>query len=230
VVEEELVAAQAIRYAEEFRELYSSEQRQRVLAEAAHADLQVSYRATVASLATALELRDYGTGGHAERVTAVALRLTQATMLPLIEDEELEYGFLLHDVGKIGVADSILLKPGPLNEVERAQIKQHPLLGERIIAGIPFLQGVAREIVVSHHERWDGTGYPSGLSGAEIPVAARIFAFADTFDAMTNQRPYRPPLSVDEAIERIAAGAGTQFDPELAPIFISVASGRQTAA
>jgi ribonuclease P protein subunit RPR2 len=223
-VNEQQVAAQTLRYAEEFGVLYESERAQRLHAERADAELQRAYRATVASLAAALEVRDDATRGHAQRVTALALEFAAAVAPDLHDDPELEYAFLLHDVGKIGVPDAILLKPGALAPAERAQIEQHPLLGARIIAENPFLGGLARDVILGHHERWDGTGYPRRLAGEAIPLAARLFAFADAFDAMTNTRPYRSAMAVDEAVRRIAAGAGAQFDPGLAAAFIDIVS------
>src|SRR5439155_21653765 len=109
----------------------------------------------------------------------------------LVEDPKLEYGFLLHDLGKIGIRDAVLLKPGALAPNELDEMRDHTRLGERVVEQIPYLDGVARDVVAAHHERWDGAGYPRGLKGAEIPLAARIFALADAFDAMTNDRPYR---------------------------------------
>jgi cyclic di-GMP phosphodiesterase len=170
-------------------------------------------------LAAALELRDDGTGQHAVRVASLALAITKRVAPHLAEDLELEYGFLLHDIGKIGIPDTILLKPGPLNDDERLTMHEHPRLGERIIAGVRHLDGTAREIVICHHERWDGSGYPLGLAGEGIPLGARIFAIADAFDAMTNVRPYRPARSRQEAFAEIMAEAGRQFDPDLAPSF-----------
>jgi HD-GYP domain-containing protein (c-di-GMP phosphodiesterase class II) len=229
-MEQELAAAQTLRYAEELRDLWSEERAQRGRAEDALSELEQTYAATVRALATALELRDYGTGNHAERVTRLALRLAREAAPGLADDRELEYGFLLHDVGKIGIPDAILLKPGPLTREERAEMEQHPYLGERIVARIPHLRGLSRQVIASHHERWDGTGYPRGQAGAEIPYAARIFALADAFDAMTNDRPYRAALPVAEALRRMEACGGTQFDPELAAIFVELAVGSEEAA
>jgi ribonuclease P protein subunit RPR2 len=176
----------------------------------------------VRALAAALELRDDETGSHADRVTQLALQIARVLDSQLLADPELEYGFLLHDLGKIGVPDSILLKPGPLNAKEQETMRDHPILGERIVARVPYLSGVARQIVAAHHERWDGTGYPRRLRGPQIPAGARIFAVADTFDAMTNDRPYRAARKVEDAVAEIKGGAGTQFEPLVVEAFLSL--------
>jgi ribonuclease P protein subunit RPR2 len=221
-VDQPLAIAQALRYAEELRDLYRTERVQRTRVEDSLARLEDSYRTTVWALAAALDLRDDMTGGHAERVTRLALRLTERVAPHLCSDPQLEYGFLLHDLGKIGVPDAILLKPAALEESERREIERHPLHGERIVAQIPYLHGLTRQIVVSHHERWDGDGYPHGLVGSGIPLAARIFSVADAFDAMTNDRPYRDALSVTTALREIERQAGRQFDPDVASEFAAL--------
>jgi response regulator RpfG family c-di-GMP phosphodiesterase len=198
-----------------------------------HAALQAlheSYRVTVRALAAALELRDDETGAHASRVTELALRLARRVAPELAADPELEYGFLLHDIGKIGVPDSILLKPDRLDPEELGRIQRHVTLGRQILAEIPYLRGTAAEIAAAHHERWDGTGYPNQLSGKEIPLAARIFAVVDTFDAITNNRPYRPAQSVEHAIAEIRACAGAQFDPDIVDAFVSLIIENRAAA
>ncbi len=225
-----LAVAQTLKYAEEFSELYAKERAERQRAEDALGRLGESYRVTVRALAAALELRDDETGGHAERVTELALRLARRVAPELASDPAVEYGFLLHDVGKIGIPDAILRKPGPLDPDELALMRTHPRLGERIVADIPHLGGLARQVVASHHERWDGGGYPQGLSGRRIPPVARIFALADAFDAMTNDRPYRKALSRDEALRQIADGSGTQFEPALVEAFLDLAPELQSAA
>jgi len=178
-----------------------------------HELLEVSYRQTVEALAAALESRDFGTIAHSQRVSSYATRLTVELSPPLIDDTSLEWGFLLHDVGKIGVPDRILLKRGPLDEDERTQMEQHTTIGESLLAHVPLLHGEGLGVVRSHHERWDGTGYPDGLAADAIPLGARIFAVADALDAMTNDRPYRDRMAWDDAVSEIRDGAGTHFDP-----------------
>lgn len=218
-----IAIAQALRYAGEFRDLHAAERAQRRRAEDALARLEQSYATTVRALAAALELRDDATGGHAERVARLGIRVAERVAPELACDPELEYAFLLHDVGKIGIPDSILLKPAGLTPEEREVMERHPVLGEAILASIPHLTGIARDVAVAHHERWDGGGYPRGLAGDEIPLAARIFALADSYDAMTNDRPYRGALPRDAALEEIERGAGGQFDARLVRNFVAVA-------
>lgn len=223
-------AAQALRYAEELGELHRSEREQRRRAEAALAQLQDSYGMTVRALAAALELRDDVTGGHAERVTRLALALAERVAPDLATDPQLEYGFLLHDVGKIGVPDAVLQKPGQLNADERRLIERHPQHGAQILREVPYLDGVAFDVVIAHHERWDGGGYPLGLCGTGIPLAARIFALADAFDAMTNDRPYRAALPRADALAELERCAGVQFDPGLACAFVGLINDVDVAA
>jgi ribonuclease P protein subunit RPR2 len=226
----QLAIAQTLKYAQELRQLHGQERVQRRRAEEALASLDDSYTTTVRALAAALELRDDQTGRHAERVTEIALCLAQEVAPELAAEREVEFGFLLHDLGKIGIRDSILLKPGPLTVAEMEEMRYHPVLGERIVAGIPFLSGVARQVVAAHHERWDGTGYPRRLAGDRIPLAARIFSLADAFDAMTSDRPYRAALPFEVVVAEVEHAAGGQFDPELAEVFLSLAPKLQNAA
>jgi HD-GYP domain-containing protein (c-di-GMP phosphodiesterase class II) len=229
-VDKKLAIAQSLKYAEELQQLYVREREQRSKVEEAVARLEESYATTVRALAAALELRDDGTGAHADRVATLALLLAAEVAPDLAADPELEYGFLLHDLGKIGVPDAILLKPGPLTRREMEEMRYHPILGEKIVAGIPYLNGVARQVVGAHHERWDGGGYPRGFAGARIPLSARIFAVADAFDAMTNDRPYRKALTFQVSVSEIVMGAGTQFDAELVDAFVELAPTLSRAA
>ena len=189
--------------------------------------------ATVEALARALELHDYRRGefgetvAHTSRVTQLALKLAERAAPELTLDPQLVYGFRLHDIGMIGVSSWTLLKPGALTPAELDEIREHPWLGERIVAPVPTLNGLAREVIASHHERWDGGGYPRGLRGPEIPLAARIFAIVDAFDAITRDQPYRDALSVDAACQEIRAKAGSDFDPELALVFLDLDEVRE---
>jgi ribonuclease P protein subunit RPR2 len=193
------------RYAADLRETFKQER-------ARAQELQRSYMATVRALANAVEARDSYTGKHAERVAAYGIELAAAAGLELAENQQMEFGFLLHDVGKVAVPDAILFKPEPLTREERCVIEQHPVVGAEILRDVEFL-GDAKHVVRHHHERWDGAGYPDGLAGEDIPVAARMFSVADTLDALTTDRPYRKGRSFAEAREVIAAESGTQFDP-----------------
>ena len=138
-----------------------------------------------------------------------------------------QLGAILHDVGKIGVPDAILLKPGPLTEAETEAMRAHPEIGTKLLSGIDFLQP-ALPVVRHHHERWDGTGYPEGLRGEDIPVEARIVALCDAFDAMTSDRPYRPAVSIDAACREINACAGSHFDPELTTLLLAIVKSMGT--
>lgn len=228
-MDSELVIAQALRYAEELKQLHGQEREQRRAAEDAYAKLADSYGTTVRALAAALELRDDATGNHADRVAKLALDVAGIVDPGLTSDPQLEYGFLLHDLGKIGVPDAILLKPGPLTARERETMQDHPILGERIVARVPYLSGTARQVVAAHHERWDGTGYPRRLRGLQVPHSARIFAVVDAFDAMTNERPYRAAMKIDHALEEIKSCSGSQFDPLVVEAFLSLQEIRSAA-
>jgi putative nucleotidyltransferase with HDIG domain len=198
---------------EEQLERYASDLRETFKAERSRAEeLRASYVATVRALTNAVEARDAYTGKHAERVAAYGLELAKQVDPRLASDPQTEFGFLLHDVGKVAIPDGVLHKPEPLADAERRLMNRHPEIGAEIVGAVPFLEDAAR-IVRSHHERFDGTGYPDGLAGEEIPLAARVFAVADALDAITTDRPYRAASPIGEAREVIARGAGTQFDP-----------------
>jgi ribonuclease P protein subunit RPR2 len=205
-------AEQLLVYARDLSSLLAIERRQRRL-------LQQSYRQTVIALADALEAKDPVTGLHALRVQRYATELVESVDPALLEDTSLEYGFLLHDVGKLSIPDAILKKEAPLTWVEREQMQQHTLLGEAMLANVTLLGGAGLNVVRSHHERWDGTGYPDGLAENEIPIAARIFALVDSMDAMTTDRPYRSARTWEDATHEILAQAGKQFDPRVVAAF-----------
>ncbi len=184
------------------------------------ADVQETYVETISSLANALEARDNYTKGHSERVTQYSMAIAQVINLESERLQILKHAAMLHDIGKIGIKDIILNKNGRLTQDERATIERHSVLGDLILGPCTFLAGV-QKIVLHHHERYDGLGYPEGLSGENIPLEARIIAVADSFDAMTSDRPYRQALSLKHAIEELQKGAGTQFDPALVEAFLS---------
>jgi putative nucleotidyltransferase with HDIG domain len=178
----------------------------------------------VDALLGALELRHAGTAEHARRVADLALMLTRVIDPDLAEEPGVVEGYLLHDIGKLGVPDAILLKPGSLNALERRLIERHAMHGEKLTRRLRLPPRV-HQVVGCHHERWDGSGYPRRLKGEEIPVPARIFSVVDTFDAMTHARPYRDPLSVDETLSEIVRCAGAQFDPRVVDAFLRLATG-----
>lgn len=177
--------------------------------------LKASYTQTVGVLAAALESRDFGSTEHPTRVTSYATRLTLQVAPSLLDDPSLEWGFLLHDVGKIGVPESILRRPDQLNETEMQQMQAHPAIGEQLLSHVPLLSHEGLRVIRSHHERWDGTGYPDRLTGQAIPAAARIFAIVDALDAMTDERPHRKTVSWDAAVAEILSSRGSHFDPEI---------------
>ncbi|MGH7332172.1 MAG: HD domain-containing phosphohydrolase [Candidatus Rokuibacteriota bacterium] len=189
--------------------------------QAAYRQLQTTYGATLQALGSALDTRDIGTEAHSRRVHGYALAAARAYGLPEDEMAHLAHGVLLHDIGKIGIPDAILLKPAKLTSDEWVVMQRHPEIGARLIRDIPFLQG-ALPIVRHHHERWDGTGYPDRLRGADIPVGARIFAVVDAFDAMTVDRPYSTAIAFDAARAELRRAAGSHFDPEIVDAFLSV--------
>jgi ribonuclease P protein subunit RPR2 len=219
----EALRGQLDAYAVDFRLTYEAEQHRAQELAAALAELQATYHATVDGLAVAVEAKDECTGGHLQRVCRYGMMLTSLVAPEHAHDPQFEYGFLLHDIGKLMVPDVILTKPGPLDESEWKLMHEHPDSGRSILSGIPFLAG-AREIVYAHHERWDGSGYPRGLSGDAIPLGAQIFPVCDAFDAMTSDRPYRPALSIEGAREEIRLASGTQFRPEVVEAFLSLRS------
>jgi putative nucleotidyltransferase with HDIG domain len=208
------------RYAADLRETFKQER-------ARAQELRRSYMATVRALSNAVEARDAYTGKHAERVTAYGMEIARNCGLQLQDCPEIEFGFLLHDIGKVAIPDAILYKPEALTGEERELMARHPVIGAEIVRDIDFLEDAVR-VVRSHHERWDGGGYPDGLAGEEIPLSARLFAVADVLDALTTDRPYRPAMSMREARELIASESGSHFDPDVVEVFGSI--GDETIA
>jgi ribonuclease P protein subunit RPR2 len=195
------------RYAADLREVFKRERN-------AAQELRASYMATVRALSNAVEARDAYTHKHAERVAAYGIEIGRHAGLDVSANPQVEFGFLLHDVGKVGVPDAILFKAERLTKEEFALIARHPVIGAEILRDVTFL-GEALLVVRHHHERWDGSGYPDALAGQDIPLAARVFALADTLDALTTDRPYRPATSFAAARDLIRSQAGTQFDPAI---------------
>jgi putative nucleotidyltransferase with HDIG domain len=184
-------------------------------------DRERAHLATLSALASALDARERETHAHSTRVQGYTLALARAMRVPDAEHKAMGAGALLHDLGKIGIQDAILLKPGALTEEEWAVMRRHPVIGAEILKRLTHLEG-ARDIVIAHQERWDGTGYPAGLKGKAIPLYARIFAVADTFDAMTSDRPYRKKMAYADVRSEIERCAGTQFDPEVVKTFLTI--------
>ena len=207
-----LADEQLLLYAHDLRRLLEIERGRQAL-------LERTYRQTVAALAGALESKDLGTATHSQRVQRYAIELAQAIEPELLDDPSVEYGFLLHDVGKIGIPDYVLQKRGPLDTGEQRLMRTHAVLGEQMLADVDLLHGEGLRVVRYHHERWDGLGYPDHLVGREIPLAARVFALADALDAMTSDRPYRRALRWQDAAVEILSERGRQFDPEVVDAF-----------
>jgi putative nucleotidyltransferase with HDIG domain len=216
----------------EFRQPFASEQIRYAAAFAAHAaaaletaqlydDREQHFRLTLEALAKAIDARDRYTAGHSERVTGYAQVLARAMCLPDGDVEVIRLAGMLHDIGKVGVPDRVLLKAGPLDATERALIEPHTTIGFEMLRDLPFLRD-ALPAIRGHHERWDGRGYPDGLARDVIHPHARILAVADSFDAMTSARPYRQALPFAEAARRLRADAGTQFDPAIVSVFRGV--------
>jgi putative nucleotidyltransferase with HDIG domain len=180
--------------------------------------LENAYRTTLQALTAALETRDAETHGHSERVVTFSLRLGREYGLSGPEMKALEFGSLLHDIGKIGVPDAILRKPAKLTEEEWVRMREHPMHGQQILRGIKFLEGAAK-VVAQHHEKWDGSGYPLGLKTEEIDICARIFSVADAFDAITSDRVYRQGRPYEAAAQELEEWSNRQFDPKVVEAF-----------
>jgi HD-GYP domain-containing protein (c-di-GMP phosphodiesterase class II) len=189
-------------------------------------DLEDSYSQTIASLAAAVDARDSSLEQHSQRVTELTVALGRWLKLPEEQLRALEHGALLHDVGKIGISDLILLKEDRLDEYEWTQMRRHPEIGYYMLRDIAFLES-ALPLILHHHERWDGTGYPYGLKGEAIPLSARLFAVVDAYDAITSNRPYREAASHEEAMGKLWDGAGTHFDPAMVLAFSQMMENRR---
>jgi HD-GYP domain-containing protein (c-di-GMP phosphodiesterase class II) len=186
-------------------------------------ELSIAYDATIEGWSRALDLRDKETEGHTERVTEMTLELARSAGISEEELVPIRRGALLHDIGKMAIPDSILLKPGPLDEREWEIMRQHPTQAFQLLSPIIYLR-LALDIPYCHHEKWDGTGYPRGLKGDVIPLAARLFAVVDVWDALRSDRPYRAGWPEEKVIEHIQAGSGTHFDPHAVELFLRVRS------
>ncbi|MDD5645087.1 MAG: HD-GYP domain-containing protein [bacterium] len=187
----------------------------------AHQQIEKSSLNTLEVLAEALDARDHYTSGHSKRVTDFSVHIAEIMKLPHKEVEVIKQAGLLHDIGKIGIRDEILLKPGKLTRDEYELIKQHPLKGYKMLKGLSFLEN-ALDCILYHHEQFDGTGYPEGLKGEDIPIGARIIHVADTVDAMTTERPYRKALTLETAIDELKKFKGVLFDPSVVEAFLII--------
>ena len=219
------IREQLLVFAKELNHLYREERERSAELERAYGELTDTYSATIKTLAFVVEAKDSNTRRHLDRTQVYGLELANSIDSDLIRDPEVGFGFLLHDIGKVGIPESILGKPGPLTDEEWSVMRTHPIIGAQIVEPMRFL-GEAVQIIRCHHERFDGKGYPGGMGGDDIPLAARIFAVVDSFDAMTSDRPYREALPTDRAMEELVRGQGTQFDPQVVEMFISLVAKR----
>lgn len=217
-LEKRRLVIENLKYQETLEEQVASRTQQ--LREAVDA-LQASYHSTLVALGTALDSRDADTGCHSYRVTLYSTQIARKMNLSQYEIRSIEQGALLHDIGKIGVPDELLRKPGRLSDPEWHLMRKHPEIGFRILSGIKFLQGAA-QIVLQHHERYDGLGYPQGLTGDSIVIGARIFALADAFDSMTSDRPFQLACNLEVGCDEIRRCSGRQFDPLVVDAFLGV--------
>lgn len=223
--DQDVVHGQLMAFARDLKSLYRQErERSRELEEALER-LSDSYLSTMESLAVLVEAKDEHTRRHLDRSRDLALELTRRVAPDLAERPEIGWGYRLHDIGKVAIAERILMKRGDLTPSEWLEMRTHPEVGAQIVAPLRFL-GDAVLVIRHHHERYDGSGYPHGLRGEAIPTPARIFSVVDAFDAITNDRPYRKARSAEEALEEIARRAGTQFDPQVVEVFVGMVEDR----
>jgi len=216
------------RFATDVGELYRRQKERSEQLEAALDSMRLAYRETVRSMAYVVEAKDAYTGQHLERCRIYGTALMEA--LGVASDyPDAEFGFLLHDVGKVGVPEAILNKPGPLSAAEWRVMRTHPTIGFQILSGIPSMENAA-EVVRCHHEMWSGDGYPAGLRAEEIPVPARVFMVVDAYDAMTTDRPYRASMGVERAVGELERVAGTQFDPDVVRAFVGLVDSLPTVS
>jgi HD-GYP domain-containing protein (c-di-GMP phosphodiesterase class II) len=212
---------QLLLFAEDLQTIVARERERREEAELAYRELSSSYLGMVRTLAEVCEAKDTYTRSHLDRTYQYATMLTRRIAPELAERAEVGFGYLLHDIGKVGIPEAILNKPGPLTDEEWEVMRTHPVIGVTLVQPLRLL-GDAVGIIRSHHERWDGKGYPEGLAGEDIYLPARIFMIADCFDAMTTDRPYRKALPLHVALEEIDRHAGTQFDPDCARAWVAL--------
>jgi len=215
------VQEQLIVFARELGELYRLERSRNAELESVLESLQDTYLATMKSLAIVIEAKDQTTRGHLDRTQVFGLALARRVDPDLARSPTLGYGFFLHDIGKVGIPEHILCKAGPLTIDEWTVMRNHPIIGAQIVAPITFLSDTVK-LIRHHHEWFDGTGYPDGLASEAIPLSARVFAVADSFDAMTSDRPYRGSIGPERALAELRNGAGTQFDPEIVRVFVDM--------
>jgi HD-GYP domain-containing protein (c-di-GMP phosphodiesterase class II) len=217
----EATRRQLLRFAEDLQTTVTRERQRREEADAAYRELSSSYLGMVRTLAEVCEAKDTYTRSHLDRTYQYALMLTRRVAPELAERAEIGFGYLLHDIGKVGIPEAILNKPSPLTDEEWEVMRTHPVIGVTLVQPLKLL-GDAVGIIRSHHERWDGKGYPEGLAGEDIYLPARIFMMADCFDAMTTDRPYRKALPLHVALEEIDRHAGSQFDPDIARAWVEL--------
>jgi len=209
------------KYAQDLTEVYKSEKEKRKELKAANRELQHAYQDTIHRLVLAAEFKDEDTGNHITRISRYSALIAQKLGLKDSEIQNILYAAPMHDVGKIGVPEHILLKPGKLSDAEFEVVKTHTTIGAKILANskAEVLQ-IAQKIAIAHHEKWNGKGYPQGLSGKKIPLTARIVAIVDTFDALTTRRPYKDPYPVEVACDIIRKETGQHFDPDVVEVFL----------